>query len=669
MKKFNPPKQENQKAGVARLEFSSVMKRLIALCIGFQAFAFFSIAPVWVLLFLGIFSLYIFWPKLAAVRFVRGGVIISCLVSFGLTYGKAYSVEMAAVFLLLVCCMKATEILRMRDVLVFVYTMFYLSAVSFLFEQGIGHVLLELSVLVFCLGLLMLANGVEFGSLRGQFSGIAKLLAVALPFAVVFFLFFPRMAPLWSLPIKTSHAKTGMSEEMSPGDIADLSQSAERVFRATFSESLSPKQHQLYWRAMVLDQFDGRTWRRGVDRLNSQRFARGISYGAKYEEPKLFETQRPFYDVMMDPHQERWAYALNGSERASNNIHEIGLGAFEFKLDVVSPTPYRLILDSFGSSVDGLATAMKLSGSDAASSPLAQDVALPRSVNPKTRALVDSILRAGPTESEFVRRLLEMFATEGFAYTLKPPLLGDNSIDEFLFSAKRGFCEHYASSLAFMLRSADIPARIVLGYQGGEYNAELDYWLIRQYDAHAWVEAYISGLGWVRLDPTALIAPDRIAMNLEAAVAGEGTFLSESPFTAFSRANALLSWVMRKSDEVNYRWQKWVVGYGESSQISLISNLFGEFSWRLMLWFMLGLLGVLSCATVLYFWLGRYRSKLSKPERRFLRFVAFLRAFGVRRELGETPRALVARTRPTLRPSLHRPLAQRAESLEKDLYT
>jgi protein-glutamine gamma-glutamyltransferase len=653
----------------SELLFSGVAKRLIALAIAFQSGAFLSIAPMWVFGFLAAFSLYVFWPMQGILRVLRVPVIVSSLVSFGLSYGTAYSVEMASVFLLLVSCMKATELKRQRDLLVFVYTMLYLSAVSLLFEQGIGHVVLELCVMVFCLGLLMLVNRVEFGGLRGQFSGILKLLAVALPFAVVFFLFFPRMAPLWSLPIKTSHAKTGMSSEMSPGDIADLSQSAERVFRATFSDALEPSQSQLYWRAMVLDQFDGRTWRKSPARLRAQRFSRGLGLAAKYEEPRLFATDGPFYDVMTEPHNERWAYALNGSQKASSNIHEIGLGVFEFELDVVAPTPYRLSLGAFGEGVAGIPTAMVLVNNEPTEPFWAQDIEIPKTVNPQTRAMVDSILQTGPTETQYLNRLLEMFSREGFAYTLKPPLLGDNSIDEFLFSSKRGFCEHYASSLAFMLRAAEIPARVVLGYQGGEYNSELNYWLVRQYDAHAWVEAFINGKGWIRIDPTALIAPDRISMNLESAVASEGTFLADNPFAAFSRANAMLSWVMRKSDEVNYRWQKWVVGYSESSQISLISGLFGEFSWRLMLWFMLGLLFVMLNAAILYFWLGRYRGRLSKPERRFLRFVALLRVFGVKREVGETPRAFVSRTRPELKPSMHRALEQRAESLEKDLYT
>jgi transglutaminase-like putative cysteine protease len=644
-----------------------LLRHLIALAIAIQALAFLSIAPAWLFACLGMFCLFLYVRGLAQSRFLRVTLLLTCLALFFIDYRLAYSVEMASVFLLLVASMKATELSGKRDVLVFVYSMFYLSAVSMLFEQSIGHVMLQLSCVVLCLSLLMRLNDSSLGSVRSQLWRVMKMLSLAVPFAVCFFLFFPRFAPLWSLPIKTSHSQTGMSEEMTPGSIAELSQSAERAFRVTFNGP-APERRNLYWRAMLLDHFDGRTWKRSFDALFAERAREGLLYNNKYEVYEPQAVDGPYYDMILEPHHNRWAFSLVGSTPASGNVHRIGGGIYEFRQDVASPTPYRMVYDQSAVPVPSVPGAMLIQGVERRASPRQQDLQLPSSGNPLARQLVDRLLALGPTEMGYVAAVLRFFYDEGFGYTLKPPLLGQDTIDDFLFGTRLGFCEHFASSAAFLFREAGLPARVVTGYQGGELNSDLGYWVVRQYDAHAWVEVYINGTGWLRVDPTAYIAPDRIERNLEEAVKEEGTFLSDNRFALLTRSVAILNWIGRRSDELNYRWQRFVLGYGEQDQRKILKSLFGEFNLRFLLWTLCGVFFALVVFVVIYIWLGRYRRSLSREERSYLRFLLLLRLAGVQRETGETPQAFVDRTSDNLRPFLHRLLEKRTSELYKSLY-
>ena len=642
-------------------------RHLVALAIGMQAVAFLSIAPIWLFPCLVMFCLFLYVRSLAQSRFLRLVLVFTCVALFFIDYRLAYSVEMASVFLLLVASMKATELSAKRDIIVFVYSMFYLSAVSMLFEQSISHVALQLFCVMLCLSLLMRLSDSSLGSVKSQLWRVTKMLSLAIPFAVCFFLFFPRFAPLWSLPIKTSHSQTGMSEEMTPGSIAELSQSAERAFRVTFNGP-APARQNLYWRAMLLDYFDGRTWRRASNPLVLERARKGLLYNRKYEVFAPQELDQNYYDVILEPHQNRWAFALVGSQPASGNVHKIGGGIYELRQDVVSPTPYRMAYEKAPVPVAAIPGAALVSGVQRIASQKEQDLQLPVTGNPLARQLVNRMLSAGPTELEYVAAVLRYFYDQGFGYTLKPPKLGVDSVDDFLFGTRLGFCEHFASSAAFLFREAGLPARVVTGYQGGELNEDMGYWLVRQYDAHAWVEVYVTGTGWLRVDPTAYIAPDRIERNLEEAVRDEGTFLADNRLAAFTRQLAVLNWISQRADALNYRWQRFVLGYGEQDQRKILESIFGGFDLRALLWTLVSLVSAITVCVVLYIWLGRYNPKLSKVERKYLRFLLLLRIKGVQRETGETPKAFNERASSELGPGISRLLEKRTQALHKNLY-
>src|SRR5690606_34547344 len=163
-----------------------------------------------------------------------------------------------------------------------------------------------------------------------------------------------------------------------------------------------------------------------------------------------------------------------------------------------------------------------------------------------------------------------------FYYTLQPPVMATDEVDDFLFNARRGFCAHYAGALVFVARAAGIPARVVTGYQGGEWNDESRYLTVRQFDAHAWAEVWLPGEGWVMVDPTAAVAPDRIQYGLEQAVAEEGTFLQQQLFSTHKLRG--ISWINRlrlEFDSLNYYWQLWVLSYDNQRQKNLWQSVLG----------------------------------------------------------------------------------------------
>ncbi|MEH6467962.1 MAG: transglutaminase domain-containing protein, partial [Porticoccus sp.] len=252
-------------------------------------------------------------------------------------------------------------------------------------------------------------------------------------------------------------------------------------------------------------------------------------------------------------------------------------------------------------------------------------------------------------DKALVRKVLGLY-NQQFVYTLQPPLLGKHSVDEFLFDTQRGFCEHFSSSFVFFMRAAGIPARVVAGYQGGERHPD-NYLLVRQYDAHAWAEVWIAGEGWIRVDPTAAVAPERIEANLEEALGDKEGFLADSPLSLmrFRHIDWLNSFRL-KLDSLNYSWARWVLGY-DNVQENLLEKWLGAYNpLRIALALLVaggGLLGLLALWQLRH----RFSSKHDELDRVFLRLCQKLEKAGVPRTAGEGPRDYaqrVAEDRPDL---------------------
>lgn len=464
--------------------------------------------------------------------------------------GQQAGVAMLVLFIAL----KLHESKIRRDGLAVVLLCYFLSLTTFFYSQSMTNAALLLAaVIVTTATLASLVDGRQAPPHLLRQS--AAMLAQATPFLLILFILFPRVSgPLWGLPRDAHSALTGLSDSMAPGSISSLSQSDAIAFRVRF-DGTPPPRHQLYWRGPVLTAFDGRTWDRIPVRSRPQ---------LPYTVP---ESDFYRHEVTLEPHNKPWLFALE----LPAELPPDSLMTDDFQLLAGTPVTQRqrYAVASHTGHKAGMAENRWM---------LSRAKALPRTGNPRIRALAAD-WRAKHADDELVlREAISHFQRLRLTYTLTPPLLGPDPVDEFLFDTKQGFCEHFASAFVFALRAAGIPARVVTGYQGGEFNPVDGYLTVRQSDAHAWAEVWIAGKGWIRTDPTAASHPLRIEQNLAAVVpAGD-------PLPFLMRVD--LPWLRDlrfRWDAVTNAWNQWIIGYTPQRQQELLSRLgMGTPDWRRM---------------------------------------------------------------------------------------
>ncbi len=547
------------------------------------------------------------------------GVGAGVLVGFGTVFGREAGVALLAAM----TALKILEARSRRDGLVLVLLGYLLVMANLLSTQNlIACVHLLGVVLVLCAAQTAVVSPGVLAAPRELLRFCARLLALSAPFMVVLFLLFPRLpGPLWNLPKDATSGRTGLSEEMSPGDISRLSLSGAVAFRVSF-EGEAPPQEQLYWRGPVLWLFDGRTWTRPTERA-----AGGLEYRALGESVD--------YVVTLEPHGRRWLFALDLPARVPKNT-------------VVS-TDFQLLRRE---PVDEVLRYPMRSYPSHATGPLRpwerrMALQLPKVGNPKARELAARWREQDPDPATLAAKALAAFHDQPFHYTLTPPLLiGADSVDEFLFQSRQGFCEHYAGSFVFLMRAAGVPARVVTGYQGGERNTLGDYWIVRQADAHAWAEVWLPEMGWTRVDPTAAVAPERVGRGLFAALSdpAEVSFLARRGESWLRRL--ALGW-----DAVNNAWNQWVLAYGSERQQRLLAGLglaaLGGAGLVAALLAGLGAVGLVLAGL----WLWRQRRGADPVTRAWKRFCARLARRGLARQAHEGPVDFVervAKARPDL---------------------
>lgn len=472
----------------------------------------------------------------------------------GLHFHTLLGRDAGASLLTLLFSIKLLETRTPRDGFLIVLLGYFLALTQFFHVQSIASALMMIGGVILATAALIGLNHAQTPPARAVRLAGAMLLQ-ALPFMLLLFVLFPRIqGPLWGLPGDAYAGMTGLSDTMAPGSISQLTLSDAIAFRAKFSDARGgrmPRQDLLYWRGPVLTQFDGRTWRPG-------RYAPGrLREGAL----AAFRDESVEYTVTIEPHDRRWLFALEMPLVAAPDSEFSGDYELLAKSPVRSRMRYTLVsATGIGAGSDGVP------GLNPA---LQATLELPTGFNPRTRALAEAWRKdAGGNDDALVRRMLDHIHRENFIYTLSPPLLGEHSIDEFLFDTRRGFCEHYAAAFVFLMRAAGVPARVVTGYQGGEINPVDGTLTVRQSDAHAWAEVWFRKRGWQRVDPTAAVAPSRIERNLAAALpAGDARPLLSLP-------------QYRWLHDIRFRWEalanvwnQWVIGYNPQRQRDLLSGL------------------------------------------------------------------------------------------------
>jgi len=490
------------------------------------------------------------WKPLGAL--VRHGATAICLVTLFMSYGDISGRRATVSLLTVMLALKLVECYRIRDARLVVCFSLFLCTTQFLFAQGILMPFYAgATVILAMITLIQLQRSEAWAhegeppmvkaSLRSELSFSIRLLALAIPVGLAFFVLFPRLAnPLWGIPDTTLDSKSGLSDSMSPGSIQNLFMDDSAAFRAEF-KGPKPTATQLYWRGPVFWSFDGNSWRGGF-------YGKNVEAG---DQPEPGEEAWD-YTIQLEPNERKWLFALDYAATVPADTRL----TMDFQLIRRKPV-IQLLQYEMVSNPDFI-DSPELSG------PLrSQALDLPEKRNPRTRKLVEQWRRETPGDPELMRRVLDHFNQEPFHYSLMAPLLGTHSVDEFLFDTRTGFCEHYASAFAVMMRMAGIPARIVTGYQGGWYSELGGYLLVRQSDAHAWAEVWFPERGWTRVDPTAAVSPLRVQQGSLGALSTPRHFL-DYPWLRELRNSV---------DIVQQRWNDLVIEYGAQRQARLFAPM------------------------------------------------------------------------------------------------
>ena len=475
-------------------------------------------------------------------RLLRTVIALAAMLGVLLAYRTLNGLEAGTAFLVVMGAMKLIETRSARDLTIVIFVAYFLLFAGFLYHQSLLRLPWMLVSAWWLTATLMRIHQTSPMSVREALGLTGKMLLQALPVMVLLFLLFPRLpGQFWAMPARSS-ATTGLNDEMSPGDVSELSVSSAIAFRVRF-QGEPPPPSQRYWRGPVLHDFDGRTWRRRQNFYPQQTLAPN---GAGYA-----------YSISLEPHNRPWVFGL---DVVTDWPREQMLRTFDLQLIARSPiaTMTTFALRS--------STAYQFGETLPASTRKLDLVTGNR--NPRAKQFAAELRARTGSDEAFLDAVLLNFRKEQFFYTLEPPRLAPDSVDDFLFNTRRGFCEHFASAFTMLARAAGIPARVVTGYQGGEFNPMGGYFIVRQSDAHAWSEVWLEGKGWVRMDPTAYVAPERIERGMDAAMGAD-----EPVPDRLLRSSRVLVQIRFAWDALNTFWNDEVIGYGERQQQSLLERL------------------------------------------------------------------------------------------------
>lgn len=521
--------------------------------------------------------------------------------------------------------LKLLESTQRRDARVVAAAALFFCMIGFLFGQGLALMLYFCAVATLCFLILHLSilddpqsTRQLIAHLRSSLRVSVRVAIAAIPLAVVAFVFFPRLSsPLWGAPWDATQGRTGISDRMRPGALSQLWNDDTPAFRVTFDGDAPPPAMR-YWRGPVLWTFNGEEWAR------ADLYAASSPVDIKPDAATVLD-----YEILMEPTEQSWWFPLDLPLSVPNDARITGDGQVRARRPLIGPRSERF-RSAWRYRFD----------TRAAPGQRWMGLQLPASGNLRSRELA-GVWRAnhGNDHQAVIDEALGLFNRE-FVYTLEPPPLARDIVDDFLFNTKAGYCEYYASSFVFLMRAAGIPARVVAGYQGGMYNAAGGYWIVRNSDAHAWAEVWLEGRGWIRIDPTAAVAPERIDRgSLAAAMPEAAKWYSDGWGLEWRNRFDLIARYWRKAviefDAVRQRNLLQQVGLEDMSWQALGGGLlvFGAIALALGAWWSLRGLGAITRDPLLMaYW--RFNSRLARA--------------GVVREENEGPVAFGERAATTL---------------------
>ena len=471
-------------------------------------------------------------------------------------YGPPLGRDPGVSFLIVLLGLKLLESRTNRDARIVVILGYFMVVTHFLYFTSLPVVVFLFAVVFALTWLLVQLGHVQPRPFLGADLGTTvRMVVQAVPYALILFFLFPRFAgTFWLLQSPSTDSVTGMSETLSLGGISNLVESPEVAFTATFEQGPVPPQWARYWRGAILWDTDGLRWIHGppIRQVPIELTAGG-------------EVWR--YDVRLENDREKWLYALDTPLEGSERLF------LTPDLTLAKRDPGSRMA-SYSVTSGGLLNNRTLSPQQ-----LGRGLGLTADrITDRMRELVarledESLLDGQFSASLFAQRLMQHINVNQFSYTLRPPPLDSPvPIDEFLFETRAGFCEHYAASTVTLMRLAGIPSRLVVGYLGGEFNPLTNQIQVRQSDAHAWTEYWDPEAGWIRLDPTAAIAPERIENPIDLASSFEAGDLRYMPLDLGPVAS-LLRDARWYSAWAKQQWERWFVGFDHRRQQSLLRNI------------------------------------------------------------------------------------------------
>jgi len=579
-------------------------------------------------------------------RWLLMSITIASVGGIAINFHTLFGREVGVTLLMLLSTLKLMELRAMRDAMALIYLACFVIITNFFYSQSIPTALYMLATL-FVIVTTWVHLQAQRIALEPRLRIAAILLLQAIPLTLILFILFPRVqGPLWGMP-QDAFASSGLDDKMAPGSLSRLSLSDAVAFRVTYVNKI-PRRDQMYWRGPVLWEFDGRTWTPGKTMSTTA--------------PKFTELGYEIdYSVTLEPHNKPWLFALD----VPNRISLPATLTYDFQIRNKEPINARLRYAARSNLVYRANTQEEVRQ-------IQRALRLPKQLNPRTKQLAAEWrkqIEANPPpqpspggrggnrslagiDESLVRAALSYFNQQGFQYTLEPPLLGINGIDDFLFGTRQGFCEHYASAFVVLMRAANIPARVVTGYQGGEFNDVGNYYIVRQSDAHAWAEVWLEGQGWVRIDPTAAIAPERVQRSLSAALQNNSAlpYMARNPPQWLN--NLRLNW-----DTFANQWNQWVLGYNSERQFAFMTRLGMEsITWQKMAMSMATGVGLLVALFALFMLRHLIARRQDKVQAAWLKLCRKLAKAGLPRAAHEGAQdyaARIAAARPELAIVIH----------------
>ena len=585
--------------------------------------------PLWLSLLaaaLGIWRVYLARMRLELpARWLMIFIVAGAAAAILLHYRTLFGRDVGVALLVVMVSLKLMETRTRRDGMVLAFIGYFLVITNFFYTQSIPTALYLLAcvwlITAVMIGLQYTQEPLDY---RGPLRTSALMLAQSVPLMVVFFLFFPRVqGPLWGMPSDAFAGVTGLSDTMSPGSVNQLVFSDEVALRAAFNGRI-PLPNRLYWRGPVLLDFDGRNW---TTTQRPVRFAIDIERRANPVR----------YTVTVEPHNRRWLFAL---DMPATLPPQAGINS-DYLMLSRTPVTSRARYEVESWLDYGI-------GADLGPATRRRTLALPAGFNPRTRELGEQLRAQFAGNEAIMNAALRLLRDQKFIYTLEPPLLGTHGADEFLFQTRSGFCEHFASAFVVLMRSAGVPARVVTGYLGGEYNALGNYLIVRQSDAHAWTEVWLDDRGWVRIDPTNAVSPARAESGLAAALPA-GVNLPRAAFTS----NPLLHRLALTLDSVANAWNQTILGYNLETQRALLYRAgLDDTTWRTLAILLIAGAGLVTL--VLGLLTLRAQGKNDPALATYRRFCAKLARAGLPRHAAEGPQDYAVRlaaARPDVAPA------------------